>query len=179
MTRPERRRGIGAALLGAALCIAGGAGCAGQREPILAAFPRAAMASPWVLRGTVWSGAATDAVDAIGSDWAKVAPLEPARVWLALYDHENGGGRALRVRAYQLPTVERAAAFVDERREQDSEPLAIGDRGAWMADGVAFARGRVAFEIIGDGPEWGAQLQAAYLGGCIDSLLAKGAPRER
>lgn len=152
-------------------------GCARHDEPVLKAFPRAAMAAPWVLRGSVWTGAAADAADAIGQDWDAIAGQEPVRAWLAVYEHEQASERKLRVRAFELGSAQRAERFVVERREPDSSPLGIGDAGAWMSDGVAFAHGRVVFEIIGDGSDWGSQLQAAFLASCIESRLREGEKR--
>lgn len=176
--RPNR------ALISGALCVAllafGASGCARRGGTLADAFPRAAVAAPWVLDGGVWSGTLDEAGPALGDEQAAWAEFQPTRVWLAVYRHDGRPDRkmTLRVLAFDAPQAARAAYL--RFRPPDAPPFAAGDEGCWSGVGVLFYRGRLVVDIFGGSAGWQSEVEAARFAGYLQKHMAPGlsdAPR--
>lgn len=140
------------------------AGCNTGRVTIADTFPKGNYASPWVLRGEVWSGSLEQAANAIGDETDEWGAFEPERVWLAVYHHDTRIAHKLIVRAWSFASAEQARRAFENFRPEDVKTLQAGDEGCWTDDGILVLWGRMVFDIFGRGPATLASPeQAVYL----------------
>ncbi len=148
----------------AALAGAGLGGCNARHVSVADTFPKSSYATPWVLRGEVWSGSLDQAADAVGEEAERWAAFEPERVWLAVYRHDTRAGHELAVRVWAFASREHARQAYEHFRPDDADLLEAGDEACWTADGVLVRWGRLVFDIFGRGPSTSASPeQAVYL----------------
>jgi hypothetical protein len=131
---------------------------------VVTAFPPGGMAAPWILTEPVWTGTMADAADALGSDADRWQLWHPTRVYLAVYRNEDDEARRLKVRCFEFVTTTDASDAFRHMRPVPLKPYKLGDEGASTGNGVLFRRGQFVFDIFGDGPAWGSEVQSALLG---------------
>jgi len=149
-------------------------GCAVPARSVLDVFPPGSTAAPWVLQHEVWVGTLDDAAPALGSDAVFWHARQPARVWLAVYSHEDMPDRYLKVRCFALPTRDAARAAFDALQPAQARGFRYGDAGCWTDVGVLVQWGQLVLEIFGDDASWSSQMQAALLA----TFIAKRMPPE-
>ena len=157
------------------LCLA--CGCARRAKSIADVLPVGSVASPWVLQGAVWSGSFQQAAPALGEDASAWRRFEPARVWLAVYRHEDDPKRRTTVRGFAFDTAAAARAAYEHFRPADAKPFAAGDDGCWTEIGVLFVWGRMVFDVFGNDASFSSQGQSAYVTAFIEKDMPAGLPR--
>jgi hypothetical protein len=150
------------------------AGCATAPRTVLDVFPPAAVANPWVLRDTVWVGAFAEAESALGDDASLWGTFAPARVWLAVYCHQDATRRCLTVRCFAFASAEDAQQAYRAFAPPSAPPLSAGDEGCWSEVGVLIRTGRIVWDVFGDEASWGRQVQSMYLANVILKRLPPG-----
>ncbi len=174
-TPAGRRAATGATLLATAALLST-VGCAGKRASLVDAFPPAASAAPWELDGEVWAGTFDEAAPALGDDAKTWAALEPTRVWLAVYTHQQRPGRRLTVRCLAFESPDRARQAYDAFKPPAAKSFDCGDDGCWTEIGVLIHWRRLVLDIFGDSPSWNSEVESAMLAGRIEQLMPPGAP---
>lgn len=154
------------------------AGCGRRTATIADAFPRAAMAAPWVLAREVWNGSFAEAEAALGPDADPWRMFGPQRVWLAVYRHEYEPHKKLTLRAFAFESRERAREAYTYFRPLGGSDFKAGDAGCWTEVGVLFVWGRLVFEIFGWEGSWPSQVQAAVLAAFVQKHMPPGLPDE-
>ena len=152
------------------------AGCARRNASVSSAFPRAALAAPWLLEGEVWSGSFEEAASALGDDADEWRALAPTLVWLAVYRHEHQADRKLTVRAFAFDTVETARQAFTRFRPLGATEFRAGDEGCWTGIGVMFRWGRLIFDIFAPEASWQNEMQAALLANFVQNLMPPARP---
>lgn len=107
------------------------------------------MAAPWRAQGDIWSGSLAEAEDSLGADAESWRVPPPARVWLAVYHHEQDKDRRLIVRSFAFDSPEAAELALEKHRPGGSKTFKAGDDGCWTRDGVLFRWGRLVYDIFG------------------------------
>ncbi|MBW7906449.1 MAG: hypothetical protein LC135_15710 [Phycisphaerae bacterium] len=154
-------------------------GCAAPRVTLAEALPQGGRATPWELVGSVWSGDLDAAEQAIGEQAAHWRPLQPRRVWLALYRHDQKPAARLSVCVFAFESPDAAHAAYESLRPGQAAPFNAGDAGCWTDDGVRFVWGRLVFDVFGNQPRGLARAeQAAYLAGFIEQRMPPDLPSE-
>jgi hypothetical protein len=167
----RRGRALAAAFVG---LLAACSGCASQRARVIDAFPPAAVAHPWVLRGDIWSGTLDDAAPALGTDVDAWRAHGPQRVWLAKYCHAEHADQCLTVRCFALDSPDHARRAFQTFRPPTAKPFDCGDAGCWTSIGVLFQWGRLVFEVFGPDASWGSEIQSAMLAGHLAKRMPPG-----
>lgn len=139
-------------------------GCNATRVTIADTFPKGSYATPWVLRGEVWSGSLARAVESLGEEAEQWRVFEPERLWLGVYQHDTRGDQELVVRVWAFSSLDQARRAYEQLRPDKPDALEAGDEGCWTDDGILVRWGRLVFDIFGRGPSGLASPeQAVYL----------------
>ena len=152
------------------------AGCAPKHVTVAATFPKASAAAPWILDGEVWSGPPSEAIAALGSDADDWRPLDPSRVWLAVYRHQSDAQRTLTLRAFAFATPNGARRAYERFKSPSAAEFNAGDEGCWTGIGVLFVWGRLVFDIFGSETSQHSEVQAAIMAGAIEKRMPEGLP---
>ena len=126
-------------------------GCNATRVTIADTFPKGSYATPWVLRGEVWSGSLAQAGVALGAEAEQWGVFEPERLWLGVYQHDTRGDHELVVRVWAFSSPERTRRAYEHFRPGNADPIEAGDEGCWTDDGILVCWGRLVFDIFGRG----------------------------
>ena len=168
-----RKASFGSCLL---IGLLAASGCAQRRPTVASAFPKSAVAAPWILAGEVWDGPFEAAAPALGDDASVWGVFDPAHAWLAVYQHERDPERTLTVRAMAFDSPDAARRAYLHFRPGGAEEFRAGDEGCWTEFGVLFLWGRLVFDIFSDEPTWHTEVQAAMLAGYIQNKMPAGVP---
>ncbi len=153
------------------------AGCSARTKTVTDTFPKGRAASPWVLRGEVWSGSAEDAAQGLGNEAESIKSLGPDHVWLAVYDHENRGKRTMTVRAYSFESDDASQRAYDRLRPSSAKSFTGGSASCWTNDGLLIRWGRMLFDLFGSNPQDQAgPEQAVYLWAFVERAMPRGLP---
>jgi hypothetical protein len=152
------------------------AGCTSPVRSLTEVFPPGSTAAPWVLQQEVWSGNLNAAAPALGDDATFWREHGPARVWLAVYCHEDLSDRCLKVRCFALPSVLVARQAFHALQPLEARPFTCGDLSCWTDIGVLIHWGRLVLEIFGGDASWSSQLEAALLATYIAKRMPAGLP---
>jgi hypothetical protein len=151
-------------------------GCASRTGVVADAFPPAALASPWELQGTVWSGTFEEATNALGDETPDWRRCEPTHAWIAKYCHVQTSHRCLTVRIFAFNDrahAERAYTFFQPK---DPRPFKAGDAGCWTDFGVLIRWGRLVIDVFGPAASLDDQLQSGLLAGFLVNGMPTRAP---
>lgn len=143
------------------------AGCAATGSSLKDVFPPGSVAAPWVLQDEVWTGSFEEASDGLGADAATWQAFGPQHVWLAVYTHEEGANRCLKVRCFALGSSQEARRAFAKLQPAEAAAFQYGDTGCWVEGGVLLQWGRLVIEIFGPDTSWGSQAHSALLAGFI------------
>jgi hypothetical protein len=159
----------------AAACVTAGltfaGGCAAAPRNLVDVFPPAAVAAPWHLDGSVWTGSIDQAAAGLGEDADAWRQSGATRVWLAVYRHEQDPQRRLTARAFAFESSEAARQACQRFCPPKPTEFHAGDGGCWTGIGVLFVCGRVVFEIFGQEASWQNEIHSAAVAGHIVSRM--------
>lgn len=154
------------------------AGCSQRRGSVVDAFPPAALATPWELRGEVWSGTFDEAAVGLGDEADDWRPFGPRHAWIARYCHDQRPSRCLTVRVFSFDSPAAAGQAYAAFQPEDASLFEAGDAGCWTEIGVLFRWGRLVADIFGPSGSMDDQLQSGLLAGFVVERMPPAVPAD-